>query len=368
MKEISAGGVVYRKRDHGLEILLIEDRFGRFTLPKGKKEPGETDEETALREIEEETGIKGKIVTHLRTVHYQYEHQSHGLVDKEVQYYLVEAEGGRETPQLEEIQGVAWLTPEEAWEKQKERGYENNRDVLELALRHLGNEREGLDMQMKEMASMIDHTLLKPDATEAQIEKLCEEAKTYRFASVCVNAHWVKKAAEQLKGTGVKVCTVVGFPLGATTKETKAFETRQAVENGATEIDMVLNIGALKSGDQLAVKEDIEAVVEAAGGHIVKVILETGLLSDEEIVQASRLAKEAGAHFIKTSTGFGPGGATVEHVQLMRKTVGGALGVKASGGIRDWATAKQMIEAGANRIGASASVAIVNGEQGSGTY
>ncbi|MBA4542644.1 MULTISPECIES: deoxyribose-phosphate aldolase [Thermoactinomyces] len=223
-------------------------------------------------------------------------------------------------------------------------------------------------MNAKELAAMIDHTLLKPEATLEQIRVLCEEAKQYHFASVCVNPFWVKEAAKLLAGTDVKVCTVVGFPLGATTTETKVFETKDAVKNGADEIDMVINIGALKSGDSETVKRDIEAVVKAAEGKLVKVILETGLLNDEEIAGASKLAKEAGAHFVKTSTGFGNGGATVEAVRLMRKTVGTDLGVKASGGIRDQETAKKMVEAGANRIGASASVAIVSGGQGSGSY
>ncbi|MGA9174921.1 MAG: deoxyribose-phosphate aldolase [Thermoactinomyces sp.] len=223
-------------------------------------------------------------------------------------------------------------------------------------------------MNAKELAAMIDHTLLKPEATLEQIRVLCEEAKQYHFASVCVNPYWVKEAAKLLSGTDVKVCTVVGFPLGATTSETKAFETKDAIKNGADEIDMVINIGALKSGDLETVKRDIEAVVKAAEGKLVKVILETGLLTDEEIVEASKLAKEAGAHFVKTSTGFGKGGATVEAVQLMRETVGSGLGVKASGGIRDQETAQKMVGAGANRIGASASVAIVSGGQGSGSY
>jgi deoxyribose-phosphate aldolase len=218
------------------------------------------------------------------------------------------------------------------------------------------------------IAQMIDHTLLKPEATEEQIVRLCEEAKTFGFASVCVNPYWVKKAAELLKDSSVKVCTVVGFPLGATTKEAKAFETRQAVENGADEVDMVMNIGALKSGQDDVVREDIRAVVEAAQGKLVKVILETGLLSEEEIKRASLIAKEAGAHFVKTSTGFGAGGATVEAVRIMRQTVGEKMGVKASGGIRDAKTAQAMIEAGANRIGASSSVAIVTGETGTSAY
>lgn len=223
-------------------------------------------------------------------------------------------------------------------------------------------------MDLKTIADMIDHTLLKPDATASQIEKLCQEAQEYGFASVCVNPVWVARAAEWLKGSGVKVCTVVGFPLGATTKETKAFETRNAIKNGADEIDMVMNIGAFKSGDHTLVREDIAAVVEAAGGKTVKVILETGLLDDEEIRTACQLAKAAGAHFVKTSTGFGYGGATEAAVRLMRETVGPDMGVKASGGVRDVETARRMIEAGANRIGASASVAIVTGSQGMQGY
>lgn len=229
-----------------------------------------------------------------------------------------------------------------------------------------GKEEGRMDLQT--IASMIDHTLLKPDATASQIEKLCREAKEYGFASVCVNPVWVARAAEWLKDSNVKVCTVVGFPLGATTKETKAFETRNAIENGADEIDMVMNIGALKSGEHTLVREDIAAVVEAAGGKTVKVILETGLLNDDEIRRASTLAKEAGAHFVKTSTGFGYGGATEAAVRLMRETVGPDMGVKASGGVRDAETARKMIEAGANRIGASASVAIVTGARGTKGY
>ncbi|AZR74791.1 deoxyribose-phosphate aldolase [Anoxybacter fermentans] len=209
---------------------------------------------------------------------------------------------------------------------------------------------------------MIDHTLLKPNATEDDIRKLCEEAKKYGFASVCVNPAYVALASKLLRGTGVKVCTVVGFPLGATTTTTKVIETRDAIANGATEIDMVINVGALKSGNNALVKRDIEEVVEAARGRaIVKVILETSLLTDEEKVRACLLSKYAGAHFVKTATGFGPGGATVEDVALMRKTVGNEMGVKASGGIRDLKTARAMIDAGATRIGASASVAIVTG-------
>jgi len=218
----------------------------------------------------------------------------------------------------------------------------------------------------RSLARLIDHTLLKPEATEEQIRRLCAEARHYGFAAVCVNPWWVPLCVQELKGTGVKVATVIGFPLGATTTEAKAFEARQAVEAGAEELDMVINVGALKSGHLDRVQEDIAAVVRAAAGRVVKVILETGLLTDEEKVTACRLAVAAGAHFVKTSTGFGPGGATVADVRLMRQTVGDQVGVKASGGIRDHATAVAMVEAGASRIGASSSVAIVTGGSGAG--
>lgn len=217
------------------------------------------------------------------------------------------------------------------------------------------------------LSKYIDHTLLKPEVTKEQILQLCREAKEYDFAAVCVNPTWVKLCAEQLAGTDVKVATVVGFPLGAATPEVKAFETKQAVGQGATEIDMVLNIGALKSGEKDLVKRDIASVVQAAGNlAIVKVILETGVLTDQEIIEASKISVDAGAHYVKTSTGFGPGGATVHHVKLMRETVGPNIGVKASGGVRDLETAKAMIEAGASRIGASAGVSIVSGTEAKG--
>lgn len=213
----------------------------------------------------------------------------------------------------------------------------------------------------------IDHTLLKPEATQEMIDKLCAEAKQYDFASVCVNPVWVKRSASQLAGTNVKVCTVIGFPLGANTPEIKAAETRDAIANGATEVDMVINVGALKSGDLDLVKRDIQAVVEASGDVLVKVILETGLLTQEEKITACKLSVEAGADYVKTSTGFGPGGATVEDIALMRQTVGPDIGVKASGGVRDRATALALIEAGATRIGASAGIAIVNGDESTGS-
>ena len=214
------------------------------------------------------------------------------------------------------------------------------------------------------IASMIDHTLLKQDATGEQIDRLCAEAAEYHFASVCVNPYYVVRCVKNLKGTGVKVCTVVGFPLGATTMETKVFETLQAVASGAEEIDMVINVCALKSGHIRGVEQEIQAMAAAVEGKaILKVIIETCLLTDEEKVLACQIAKRCGADFVKTSTGFSTGGATVEDVALMRRTVGTEMGVKASGGIRDYAKAKAMIDAGASRIGASAGIAIVEAER-----
>lgn len=217
-----------------------------------------------------------------------------------------------------------------------------------------------------EVARYIDHTLLKPEATRAEVELLCQEARAFSFASVCVNPGWVKDCAVWLHGSPVRVCTVVGFPLGATLPDVKAYETRRAIFDGATEIDMVINIGALKSGDDEWVKRDVRAVVEAAheACAIVKVIIETALLTDEEKVRACVLAKEAGADFVKTSTGFSKGGATVDDIELMRRAVGADLGVKAAGGVKDLASAREMIAAGATRIGASAGVKIVQEAQG----
>jgi len=225
-------------------------------------------------------------------------------------------------------------------------------------------------MNRKQLSAMFDHTLLKPDATEQAIIKLCEEASAYEFATVCVNPCWVKLAADQLLANDVGVTTVIGFPLGASSSAIKAMETKQAIRDGATEIDMVINVGYLKSRFLSAVKSDIEAVVAAAANQaIVKVILETSLLTDEEIAEACRLSVQAGAQFVKTSTGFSAGGATIAHIQLMRSVVGPQIGVKASGGIRDYETAMAMIEAGASRIGASSSIAIVEKlNAGEGSY
>ncbi len=215
-------------------------------------------------------------------------------------------------------------------------------------------------------ASLIDHTLLKPDASESDIKKLCGEAAEFGFASVCVNPGWVKKAAEFLKGTSVPVCTVIGFPLGATLPDVKAYEARRSIFNGAREVDMVINIGALKSGDDCLVEDDIRAVVEAAHENNVlcKVIIETALLTDDEKVRASLAAKNAGADFVKTSTGFAKGGATADDVALMRRTVGSTLGVKASGGVKGIDDARAMFEAGATRIGASVGVKIAQEASG----
>lgn len=214
------------------------------------------------------------------------------------------------------------------------------------------------------IAAYIDHTLLKQDATIQQIDKLCAEAAEYHFASVCVNPWYVPRCVKNLEGSGVKVCTVVGFPLGATTLESKVFETLQAVKSGAQEIDMVMNVCAMKSGNTKAIEQEIQALAAAVeGSAILKVIIETCLLTEEEKVLACQLAKRAGADYVKTSTGFSTGGATISDVALMRKTVGAEMGVKAAGGIRDYATAKAMIEAGATRIGASAGIAIVQQEQ-----
>jgi deoxyribose-phosphate aldolase len=211
------------------------------------------------------------------------------------------------------------------------------------------------------IAGLIDHTLLKPEATTAQIIQLCQEALQHDFASVCVNPAYVKLAAELLQNCNVKVCTVIGFPLGATTTEVKIFETEQVLRDGATEVDMVINIGALKGGDEELVEQDISGVTQTAhnGGALCKVIIETALLTDKEKVQACRLAQKTGADFVKTSTGFSSGGATVADVTLMRQTVGPTLGVKASGGIRSLAEAKNMVAAGANRLGVSNGVKII---------
>lgn len=214
-----------------------------------------------------------------------------------------------------------------------------------------------------QISKLIDHTILKPDATELEVKKICDEAKEYEFKSVCVNSSYVKYVSEQLKGSDVLTCSVVGFPLGAMPTEVKSYETATAIKNGADEIDMVINIGELKDKKYDHVLKDIKSVVESAKGKTVKVIIETCLLEDEEKVKACELSVEAGAHYVKTSTGFSTGGATEDDVKLMRKVVGDKLGVKASGGVKSLEDAQKMIKAGASRIGASSGVSIVLEEQ-----
>jgi deoxyribose-phosphate aldolase len=224
-------------------------------------------------------------------------------------------------------------------------------------------------MTTHEIAALIDHTLLRPDAVIGEIEKLCDEARAHAFCSVCVNPYWVSTARHRLAGSGVKVCTVVGFPLGATLPGVKAQETREAAAKGADEIDMVLNIAAAKEGHWNYIEHEVHEIVSAADGRLVKVILETCLLGDAEIAEASKACERGGAHFVKTSTGFSKSGATVEAVRLMRASVSRSVGVKASGGVRDLASARALIEAGASRLGTSNGVAIVQGLQTpAGTY
>jgi deoxyribose-phosphate aldolase len=222
-------------------------------------------------------------------------------------------------------------------------------------------------MNSEQIAAMIDHTLLKADSTQQEIIKLCEEAKRYSFATVCVNPYWVRLAAQELKDSKVGITTVIGFPLGSSTSQVKSMEASDSIRNGATEIDMVLNVGALKSGDFDAVERDIEGVVLACKGKaIVKVIIETCYLTDDEKKRAAEMCKSAGADFVKTSTGFGPSGATLKDIQLIRQTVGNELGIKASGGVRDLPFAIQLIEAGATRLGTSSGIALVTGGIGNG--
>ena len=238
------------------------------------------------------------------------------------------------------------------------------RGVLDAGATRLGLHAAGT--VPREVAAMIDHTLLKPDATRSDIEKLCREAAEFRFASVCVNPTWASLCARLLRGLDVRVCSVVGFPLGATTPDVKHYETRRAIFDGATEIDMVINIGALKSGDLRLVERDIESIAAPCrdAGALSKVIIEAAYLSDDEKVTACTLAKAAGADYVKTSTGFGPAGATAADVALMRRVVGPDMGVKAAGGVKDYAGVQSMVAAGATRIGASAGVRIVQEAKG----
>ena len=246
---------------------------------------------------------------------------------------------------------------------------EKVRSVVAAGASRVSYNGDGADVPI-DLAAFIDHTLLKPEASAADIDRMCSEAVEYGFASVCVNPYWARRVADNLAGSPVMTCCVVGFPLGATPPSIKAMEARRALRDGAQEIDMVINVGALKSGDHAAVEADIAGVADACreAGAVCKVIIEAALLTDEEKVIASRLAKRAKADFVKTSTGFGPGGATVYDVALMREAVGPGMGVKASGGIRTREDATQMVEAGATRIGASAGIEIVTGGSGGEHY
>jgi deoxyribose-phosphate aldolase len=239
------------------------------------------------------------------------------------------------------------------------------------ALKNIPNQEKQniLPIPLDELAKYIDHTLLKPDSTAEQFDQLCKEALMYKFKSVCVNSSWVSYVSKKLRGSNIIVCSVVGFPLGGMDSRSKAFETQNAIENGAKEIDMVINIGALKSGNLKLVEEDIRAVRRASRSNtILKVIFETNLLTEQEKILACEISKKAGADFVKTSTGFSGGGATVEDVILMRRIVGPNMGVKASGGIRDYNSALALIRAGANRLGCGASVAIMTGATSKGNY
>ncbi|MCI0181890.1 Deoxyribose-phosphate aldolase [Acidibacillus sp. S0AB] len=350
-----AGGLVYQLIDGEPQVLIIEDRFGHVSLPKGHVEEDELLEETALREIEEETGVVGRIISPIGTVSYSFAYEGQDI-NKTAYYYLVEAIAGEIIPQVEEIVQARFVSLDEARRLMTEKGYENNRAVVEAGLNMV--EQEALSGTL--LASMIDSTLLAPTATPEEIVRLCREARTYQFASVCINPLFVRLAAEILGGSPVKVCTVIGFPLGATKTEIKVAEALRAVAEGAEELDMVIAMGYLKANDLPRVEADIRAVVDVAGDRaLVKVILETCLLSPSEIKDAAQAAIRAGAQFVKTSTGFASGGATVEAVRTMRETVGDRLGVKAAGGIRTRQTADEMIVAGASRIGTSSGAKLV---------
>lgn len=341
---------MYRFRQGRPEVLIIDDAYGRVTLPKGHVEGDELLEETALREIAEETGIVGRIVSPLAKVTHTFVEQDR-QISKDTHYFLVEAVGGELRAQVEEIAGVRFVSLEDAELQAKAHGYANNVDVFGrglAALRRLG-------AYVGSLGQLVDHTLLAATATPADIERLCREARAYRFAAVCVNPVYVEQCAQALAGSPVKVCTVIGFPLGATTTSTKVAEALDATANGAEEIDMVVAQGAVKAGDRAYVERDIRAVVDAVdGAAIVKVILETAVLTVSEQEWAARAAMVAGAHFVKTSTGFAAqGGASTDAVLRLRTTVGDALGVKAAGGIRTSTDAHALLEAGATRLGTS---------------
>jgi len=350
-----AGGLVYRFWQGTPEVLVIDDLFSHVTLPKGHVEHGELLEEAALREIEEETGIQGRIITPLEKVSYVFSATDGTIVHKGAYYFLVEATGGELKYQEEEILGARFLSLSAARQESYEKGYENNRNVFDKGLRMI--EEQGMAASL--YPALIDSTLLAPGATVTDITRLCREARAYQFASVCVNPRYVSLCAELLGGCMVKVCTVIGFPLGATLTVVKVAEAVQALDDGAEELDMVIPVGELRSGNSSAVEQDIRAIVEAAGDRaIVKVILETALLTAQEQRLGAECAERAGAHFVKTSTGFA-GGATVEAVRLLRQTVGDRLGVKAAGGVRTPEAMHALLQAGATRIGTSVGATLV---------
>jgi len=390
MRELSAGGVVYRRHGNRTEILLIRDRFGKISFPKGKMEPGETPEQTALREILEETGIAGTIEAPLPGTEFDFQKESGEIVHKVVRFFLVRATGGSLRAREGEIAGAAWHSPAEAWRLQLREGYEGNNEALERALALLGagpgggpaadsgqtpegdpadgtGDRGAADGMAgggplaenrfsvwrpgDPPAPFVELALLKADARPADIDRLCGEAAARRFRAVCVGGGWVRRCRERLTGTGVRVCAAVGFPLGAAATRVKAFEAAAAVEDGASEIDVVISVGRLLEGDYEAVGRDLAAVVQAVqGGALVKAVLETGLLTDKLKVEACRLAEAAGADFVRTSTGFVPVGDLEADVRLLRSAVPPGLGVKAAGGVRGPDAARRLLLAGANRI------------------
>jgi len=370
MRELSAGGVVYRQNGDRTEILLIRDRFGRISFPKGKMEPGETTEQTALREILEETGITGTIEASLPGTEFDFRKESGETVHKEVSFFLVRATGGSLRAREGEIAGAAWHSPEDAWRIQLREGYEGNTEALRRALTLLGADPAPESRESRfplwrpgdPLAPFMEQALLKADARGADIDRLCEEAAARRFHAVCVGGGWVRRCRERLTGTGVKVCAVVGFPLGAAATRAKAFEAAAAVEDGAAEIDVVLSVGRLLEGDYEAVSRDLGAVVQAVqGGALVKAVLETGFLTDRLKVEACRLAEAAGADFVRTSTGFGPAGDPEADVRLLRSAVSPGIGVKAAGGVGSPDLARRLLLAGANRIECDNGVTVVTG-------
>ncbi len=359
-----AGGLVYAKRNDGYYALLLDDRFGKVTLPKGHLEPGEILEQAAVREVYEETGVVSRVVSPIAKVTYAFVDAHRGEEGvKDAYYFLMEMTDGSIRPQLEEVDGARFVPVNEVEAEVRAHGYDNNVTVFMKGLAMLNDLVNG----EIDLAAKIDHTLLRSDATGREVERLCREAAAYQFASVCVNPVHVERAAEFLTGTSVKVCAVVGFPLGANTTAIKVAEAGRAIRDGAEEIDMVAAIGKLREGDVTYVENDIRAVVDVAGAQaIVKVILETGLLDEKERMVGAECALRAGAHYVKTSTGFVGSGATVDAVKTLRQAVGDRLGVKAAGGIRTRANAFAMLAAGASRIGASAGVKLAASARFSG--